>query len=241
MVIFLWLELPPADTKDDDVRTLAVTWDEHGERYKAWRDVVAESSRCEFGDWADRFDAAPPATLGLMKSFLRHGGDPVRWKDEWLWELGMNRHERTAIEVSMIVRALQYLGTYDQLNLPCLAGAEVLCQRLAQLIEAYAVGDRSAPNYRAVKHFTMESSAAQIVPSALRNYAHRKSKEEHDMEALRSRAGGFAAANAHGGHDDEGDGDSGPPLGRRAKEAVAKGKGKDKTAASAKLAAPVAK
>ena len=28
----------------------------------------------------------------------------------------------------------------------------------------------------------MESSAAQIVPSALRNYADRKSKEEHDME-----------------------------------------------------------
>ena len=37
--------LPAADTKDDDVRTLAVTWDEHGERYKAWREVVAESSR----------------------------------------------------------------------------------------------------------------------------------------------------------------------------------------------------
>ena len=154
----------------------------------------------------------------------------------------MNRHERTAIEVSMIVRALQYLGTYDQLNLPCLAGAEVLCQRLAQLIEAYAGGDRFAPNYRAVKHFTMESSAAQIVPSALRNYAHRKSKEKHDMEALRSRAGGFAAASAHGGHgDDEGDGDSGPPLGRRAKASAAKGKGKDKAAASAKLAAPVVK
>ena len=146
-----------------------------------------------------------------MKSFLQHGGDPVRWKDEWLRELGMNRHERTAIDVSMIVRAFQYVG-YDQLNLPCLAGAEVLCQRLAQLIEAYAGGDRSAPNYRAVKHLTTESSAAQIVPLALRSYAHRKSKEEHDMEALRPRAGGLAAASAHGGHDDEGDGDSGPPL-----------------------------
>ena len=216
-----------------------MTWDEHGERYKAWREVVAESSRCEFGDWADRFDAAPPATPGLMKSFLRHGGDPVRWKDEWLRELGMNRHERTAVEVSMIVRALQYLGTHDQLNLPCLAGAEVLCQRLAQLIEAYAGGDRSAPNYRAVKHFTMESSAAQIVPSALRNYAHRKSKEEHDMEALRSRAGGFAVASAQGGHDDEGEGESGFPMGRRATAASAKVKAK--AAPSAKLTAAVAK
>ena len=118
----------------------------------------------------------------------------------------------------------------------------MLCQRLAQLIEAYAGGDRSAPNYRAVKHFTMESSAAHIVPSALRNYAHRKSKEEHDMEALRSRAGGFAASSAQSGHgDDEGDGDTGPTLGRRAKAAKGKGKDKEKAAASAKLTAPAVK
>ena len=151
----------------------------------------------------------------------------------------MNRHERTAIEVSMIVRSLSYMGTYDQLNLPCLASAEVLCQRLAQLIEAYAGGDRSAPNYRAVKHFTLESSAAQIVPPALRSYAHRKSKEEHDMEALRTRAGGQAVATANTGGDEDGDGDGSILLGRRAKAAASNGKGK--VAASAKLTAAAAK
>ena len=219
------------------MRTLAVSWDEHGERYKAWREVVAESSRHEFGDWADRFDAAPPATLGLMKSFLRHGGDPLRWKDEWLRELGMSRHERTAIEVSMIARSLMYMVTYDQLNMPNLASAEVLCQRLAQLIEAYAGGDRNAPNYRAVKHFTLESSAAQTVPPALRSYAHRKSKEEHEMEILRSRASGHAVTSATAGGDDDGD-DGQAPLGRRARAAAAKANAKS---AAGKLTAAAAK
>ena len=138
--------LPALPEVEDDIRTLEVTWDEHGERYKARREVVAQCTRYEFGDWAERFDAAPPAVLGLIKRFLRFGGDPLRWKDEWLRELGMHGHERTAIEVAMITRCLHYMGTYDQLNLPSLASAEVLCQRLAQLIEAHASGDRNAPN-----------------------------------------------------------------------------------------------
>ena len=39
---------PRGPEPEDDVRTLTVSWDEHGERYKAWREVVAESSRHEF-------------------------------------------------------------------------------------------------------------------------------------------------------------------------------------------------
>ena len=150
----------------------------------------------------------------------------------------MHRHERTAIEVAMITRCLHYMGTYDQLNLPSLASAEVLCQRLAQLIEAYASGDRSAPNYKAVKHFTLETSAAQVVPPALRSYAHRKSKEEHDMESLRSRAGGHATATATGGGED--DDNSAAHQGRRAKQTSAKAKSKA-AGAAAKLTAANAK
>ena len=103
------------------------------------------------------------------------------------------------------------------------------------MIEAYAGGDRNAPNYRAVKHFTLESSAAQIVPPALRSYAHRKSKEEHDMEVLRSRASGLVATSAAAGGDDDGDE---APLGRRARAAASKAKAK---LAAGKLTAAAAK
>ena len=59
----------------------------------------------------------------------------------------------------------------------------------------------------------------------------------HVREALRHRA--RRAGTDHS--DDEGDGDTGPPLGRRAKAANGKGKDKDKAAASAKLTAPAVK
>jgi hypothetical protein len=60
----------------------------------------------------------------------------------------MSKHERTAIEVSVLTKSMYYLATYDQLNCPCLAGVEVMAQRLAQLIDAYASGDASRPNFK---------------------------------------------------------------------------------------------
>ena len=90
---------------------------------------------------------------------------------------------------------MYYLATYDQLNCPCLAGVEVMAQRLAQLIDAYASGDASRPNFKGVRHFTSEVSSTCVVPVALRTFAHRKAEEEHDMEKLRLHGTG-----SHGPH-----------------------------------------
>ena len=90
---------------------------------------------------------------------------------------------------------MYYLATYDQLNCPCLVGVEILAQRLAQLIDAYASGDASRPNFKGVRHFTSEVSATCVVPVALRTFAHRKAKEEHDMENL-----GHHGTGSHGPH-----------------------------------------
>ena len=106
----------------------------------------------------------------------------MRWKDDWLKELSILKGERTAIQVGVLTRAPHYLGTYDQLNCPCLAGAEALCQRLSQLIDAYASGDTGRPSY---KHLS-----TYVVPVSLKSYAHRKAKEEHDTDCLRHEAGG---------------------------------------------------
>ena len=100
-------------------------------------------SRHDFPEWADMFDSAPPCVLPLFKSFQKYGGDPVRWKEDWLKELGMSQFEKTAIEIGVLTRATLLFGTYDQLNCPCLAGMEVLCQRLSRFMDAYAGGDAS--------------------------------------------------------------------------------------------------
>ena len=96
----------------------------------------------------------------------------------------------------MLTRAVLLFGTYGQLNCPCLAGMEVLCQRVAQLI-AYAGGDAQRPNFKGVRHFVSEVSSTNVVPVHLRTYAHKKAKEEHDMEALRFKAGAGTPAAAH--------------------------------------------
>ena len=108
------------------MRTLSVEWDEHGERFKPWRTACREMSRHEFSDWGELFEQAPASVLALFKNFERFGGDPLRWRDNWLKELGMSKHERTAIEVSVLTKSMYYLATYDQLNCPCLAGVEIL-------------------------------------------------------------------------------------------------------------------
>ena len=61
---------------EDDVRTLSVEWDEHGERFKPWRTACREMSRHEFSDWGELFEQAPASVLALFKNFERFGGIP---------------------------------------------------------------------------------------------------------------------------------------------------------------------
>ena len=135
----------------------------------------------------------------------------------------MSKHERTAIEISVITRSMYLFGTYDQVNCPCLAGVEVLAQRLSQLIDAYASGDAGKPNFKGVRHFTAEASATSVVPIALRTFAHHKAKEEHDMEKLRHHATGNQSAAAQDGADDD---DGGLSPGKAARRAAARAKAK---------------
>ena len=145
----------------------------------------------------------------------------------------MSKHERTAIEVNVLTRSMFLMATYDQLNCPCIAGMEVLAQRLSQLIDAYSGGDAGRPNFKGVRHFTSEVSATNVVPVALRTFAHRKAKEEHDMEKLRHHAtSGNSAAAA------EDDDDENPPLGRAAKKRGASAAAKAKAGGKAVLSAP---
>jgi hypothetical protein len=58
---------PPSG--EDDVRTLSVEWDEHGERFKPWRTACREMSRHEFSDWGELFQQAPSCVLALFKNF----------------------------------------------------------------------------------------------------------------------------------------------------------------------------
>ena len=134
--------------------------------------MCAEINRVEFSDWVDHFEE-PPVTRDIWKGFEKHGGDPRRWRQAWLKELGMSSRERTAIEVTVLTDAMHLAGCYDQINGPALASMETLSFRLAQLIEAYASGDPSKPNWSGVKYFQHSTGPLNLVPKILRTHAHR--------------------------------------------------------------------
>ena len=92
--------------------------------------------------------------------------------------------------MTVLTDAIFFAGTYDQLNLASLACFETLCLRVAQLVEAYAGGDPSRPNWAGVKHFHLAAGPLNVVPKVLRSHAHRLAKEEVEIENLRIKAAG---------------------------------------------------
>ena len=103
----------------DDCRTLAIDYDEHGERFKRWRSFSREAKFHKFEDWP--FEDSNSQMLFLIKHWDRHGEDGQVWLDIWLIDRGVCAQERTGIEMKTLVTTLHLAGTYDQLNTPCLA------------------------------------------------------------------------------------------------------------------------
>ena len=175
------------EEEEDDIRTLAVDYDEHGLRWKKWRDVVGEAKQLKFDDWSRHVPEGTPIAQDMLINFERIGGDPRRWLQEWLRDRGLNNRERTAIEMKVLVDAVYFAGCYDQLNLSSLLFVEVLLRRAAQIIEAYD-GDPSRPNWTGVRFMMGETHALNPVPYQMRAFNARKLKEETEIENARKKA-----------------------------------------------------
>ena len=124
-----------AESSGDDLRTLWIDTDKYGRRFKAWRDVLAESSTTAHG--VAEY-SGPPVVEPLMEYFHSWGGDPRLWMREWRTELELKASDRTMHEVTVIVDAFHYGGTVDQVNMPRILAFEVLGRRLITIIDAYA-------------------------------------------------------------------------------------------------------
>mmetsp|Transcript_150499 Transcript_150499/g.481750 ORF Transcript_150499/g.481750 Transcript_150499/m.481750 type:complete len:88 (+) Transcript_150499:1-264(+) len=71
---------------------------------------------------------------------------------EWRRTSRIPDGDRAVYEDEVICRALQFLATVDQVNLPNLVGAELLCRRHQLIREAYRLSP-SAPDYSASDWF----------------------------------------------------------------------------------------
>ncbi|CAK0900961.1 unnamed protein product [Prorocentrum cordatum] len=165
----------------EDLRTCWIDVDETGSRFKEWRKVVQESTQEVFSDSSLR---GPPACLEVCRKMYRRGGAPKIWSQEWCKETGISRRDRAYHEVQTLIERLCLAGTCDQVNMGALASLEVIARRLLQCAEACAHGADHA-NSAAAKHLAGTTNPLDLVPEALRSYASRLSKEEHELAALR--------------------------------------------------------
>ena len=102
---------------------------------------------------------------------------------------GIEANERTAIELSVYMRTLNFLTTYDQVSVPALAGAENILLRVAPVIKAYR-SDLRRPNWASVKHIAAIDDAFDPVPTSaiVQCDAHRRGGRGRELAPQDARA-----------------------------------------------------
>ena len=136
------------------------------------------------------------------------------------------RTERVYHELEVLIEAFYVGGTFDQLNLGCLMGYEVLARRIQTIVDAY-VTDPAHPSWANAKYFSGVSSADDLVAPELRRYVTKRAKDETEIDTARGRsrilgavvAGGLPEKKGEGGHPKKGSkkgagkgGDASPPA-----------------------------
>ena len=199
----------------DDIRTLSVDFDGHGERRKEWRSVVSEITAESFAD--DPIDG-PVSVVYFGKAMYRSGGGPMRWLAEWSREHKVERQDRTYHELEVLCHCLQLAGRYDQVNLGCLRSMERVARRIQVIADAHSVPGAPA-NWRMARYLTGESGPGNAVAPELRSFGAKRAKEDTDF--LNAQVRGLTSADRTKG-DGKGDGKGGKPP-KKTPEADASG------------------
>ena len=208
-----------------DCRTLYVDYDTQGKRFKEWKQVCDESSTEVFSDFPI---SGPQAAVDMCKHFLRHGGSPKLWAQEWYREKQINGKDRTFHELSTLVEVIYVAGTYDCLNVGALASIEIVMRRIISIVEAHAVG--STPDWGNSRYYSGTANPLDLVPRELRHHVTREAKDDLEVQQMRQKS--KSAAAIVDAHWVSGAVDSGglPTDPARVKDKRAKGKSKGKKA-----------
>lgn len=158
---------PEVPSEERDVRILPVLFDSADERYR----TMAEAE-IDFDDFPLQ---GPRAVSHDVRTLRRMGLDFLLHHEAWLKKSGVRTSDRSVHEHSAICRALHFMVTYDQLNLPALASAEAMNRRRA-LIEHAHSGRPDAPSYEGAEDFLgiKDCADGSVVDPALTQHAARR-------------------------------------------------------------------
>ncbi|CAE7299586.1 UPF1 [Symbiodinium sp. CCMP2592] len=152
-----------------DVRVLPVMFDASDERWRTLTEAFPEYEEIEYDD----FPLTGPRTVYRdIRQLRRLGFDFVQHHESWVRKSGVRGTDRSVHEHSSICRALNFMASYDQLNLPSLASAEALNRRRA-LIEVAHQGRPDAPSYEGSDEIlgVREATDGSVIDPALTQHA----------------------------------------------------------------------
>lgn len=124
----------PAAAHADDARTLAISRDVDGLRFKEFRVAVQESKPTEFSDWPI---SGPRTVKYVLSQMLDHGGSAMGHHQAWRVACKLQPTDAPAMEHEAWSKVLQTLMTYDQVDVTNLAGGEMIVRALQRIEEKH--------------------------------------------------------------------------------------------------------
>ena len=161
----------------------------------------------------------------------RHSQSPTAWFEQWCTSVGVNSGDRIYHETVPLLQALEWGGSYDQLNISALFSFEILSRRIQVILQAYH-NSPGRPTYEHAQHYNPLGNPLDGVVPELRKLGVTRVKEDAEVERTRQKAQElrqesdkfrFKGGNQHAS-DEGGGGDA--PDGKPNKKGKAKGRGR---------------
>ena len=122
------------DSKIDDARTLPISRDEEGNRYKDFRTGVQECKQCEFTDWPV---GGPRTAKHVVLEMVSHAGSALAHHQAWRTACKFQPSDGPAVEHEGLCKILHTMLTYDQLDISNLASAELIARGIQRIEEKH--------------------------------------------------------------------------------------------------------
>ena len=118
----------------EDARTLAVSRDIDGNRFKEFRIAANESKGVEFTDWPI---SGPRTVKHVITAMLDHGGSALGHHQAWRVACRFQPTDAPSMEHESWCKVLQAMLTYDQLDVTNLASAELVVRAIQRIEEKH--------------------------------------------------------------------------------------------------------
>lgn len=172
------------DEADDDARTLAVMYDDHGERFRSWKEAVAKMHESFYEGWPVE---GPRTMLWMAKNIERTGGTRVLCYQKYLVENRISATDRLSYDLQSLCRLMEHAGCYDQLNRASLASFEVLARRMQLLLDA-ASRDPGEGRFEDEELWSGHQQRTAGIAPALTAHVAARTKEKAEIEKQRQKA-----------------------------------------------------